>query len=347
MLHFMKRLFLILALPLFLFGNLELAQSQTPLSSAKVDSIQLEDTDLKSALEFLSAKAAELNASPSNFVIYDPLGQLAAANPKITLSLRDTPLSTVVKYACELSKTSYLIDSHVVLIGQKTDLAGLQNLRRARPTPPANHPILKSLQTIRVPSLSFDDTPLSETLEFLRQVSSGSSTASAPLNLVIRPGAGAGNDPGTRKITLNLNNVSLMTALQYVTELGGCAMRFDQRAIVVASPGNIQSPKPVMQAKNPHFDVVLRSRIENTEIEDASISEVLEVISYYCKDPKIAPDGPNFILLTRSEQSVSLALSNIRGIDLLRYFNEQTGTNFRVEADAIVIFDRPTPKKKK
>jgi len=318
--------------------------AQAPLTSVKADSVQFQDADLKSVLTFLSLKAKELGASPSNLILYDPLGELAALDPRITFALRDIPLSDVIKYTNDLSDTTSITDTHAVLMGRPADLELLQKLRQTRPNPPAGSVILRSLQEIRVPSLSFEETPLSEALEFLRQVGAGAPGSKVPLNFCIRPGITG--DPGKRPVTLNLADVSLLTALRYVTEMGGCSMRFDPRAIVIAEPGNITPPKPVILAQHPQYDVVLRSPVSEIALEEAPISEVVEVLSFFCKDPRIAPDGPNFILLTRTEQTVSLNLTNVRGIDLLRYCTEQTGTNFKVEADAIVLFDRPPAKTK-
>ena len=92
--------------------------------------------------------------------------------------------------------------------------------------------------------------------------------------------------------------------------------------------------------------VILNSRIAEVEMEEATLSEALEVVSYYARDPKIAPQGPNFTTTAQTEKTVTLHLRKVRGIDVLRYLNEQTGTNFRVEQNVIAIIDRPVPKSK-
>ncbi len=328
---------------MLLAGSSSLAQRNkaVPITQIKIDSVEFQEADLPTVLDFLSTKARELNGTPANFLLYDPRGEIRRDDPKITLSLKNMPLSQVLKYVSDISGTTFQVDRQAALLGRKEDLVVLKKLRNSRLTPELGKAQVAQLAAVIVPMIELEDITLRDAIQFLRLKTWESCPAENPPNFVIRDTVAA--DADKNFFSLKLRDVSLLTTFQYMTELAGYSMRFDRRAIVIGPPGKIASIKPIIRQKNPQFGLVLNSKIEETTIDEASLEEVLQLISYHSRDPKIAPDGPNFITSAQTDRRVTLHLRKVRSIDLLRYLNEQTGTTFRVDKNVISIIDLPPP----
>lgn len=108
----------------------------------------------------------------------------------------------------------------------------------------------EKLKLIVIPEVEFDDTPLSQAIEFLRQKSIElddlePDPAKKGVNLIVRSGRGNGgadlgfgdpanaDDPDDPKITLKLRNVPLVEALRYTTELARLKYKVEPHAVVV------------------------------------------------------------------------------------------------------------------
>lgn len=315
-----------------------------PITQIEIDSVEFQDAELPMVLDFLGSKAREFNGTPANFLLYDPLGELRKRDPKITLSLKNIPLSQVLKYVSDISGTTLQVDRNAALLARKEDLVLLKKLRNPRLTPEKGKAQIAQLGAIMLPRVELEEMSLRSAIEFLRLKTWESCLPDNPPNFVILPSTEM--DPDRNVISLKLHKVSLLTVLQYVTESAGYSMRFDHRAIIIGQPGKMAFVKPVMRQNNPQFNLILNAKIEEVSIDKASMAEVLQLIAYHSRDPQTAPDGPNFITLAQTDKTVTLNLRKIRGIDVLRYLNEQTGTNFRVEKNVIAIIDRPPPKPK-
>lgn len=315
-----------------------------PISQITIEAIEFQDADLPTVLDFLSTKARELNGTPSNFLLYDPTGEIRKRDPKVTINLKNIPLSQVLKYVSDISGMTIQVDRQAALLTRKEDLVLLRKLRNARLNSATGKAQVTQLASITVPQIELVDVTLQSAIEFLRLKTWESCPPGNPPNFVIHPSAMTGRDEVT--FSIKLHNASLLTALQYMTEFAACTMRFDHRAIVIGRPGKIASVKPVMRQKNPQFNLILNSKIEEVSIDKASLAEVIQLIGYHSRDPQIAPDGPNFITSAQSNGPVTLYLRKVRAIDVLRYLNDLTGTNFRVESNVISIIDRPPAKPK-
>ena len=108
---------------------------------------------------------------------------------------------------------------------------------------------------------------------------------------------------------------------------------------MIGLPGGLAPAKPVMRQKNPQFALLLNSTIDEVNMEGTSLDEALQFISFYARAPRFAPEGPNFISTVKTNKTITLNLRKVRGIDILRYVTEQTGTNFRVDQNVISIIE--------
>jgi len=80
--------------------------------------------------------------------------------------------------------------------------------------------ILKTLSSITIPELVFNDKPIREAVDELQRLSEQNDVNHVGLNFVLRlPSAAEGkNDPETATVSLELQNVNLQTALKYLCE---------------------------------------------------------------------------------------------------------------------------------
>ena len=90
--------------------------------------------------------------------------------------------------------------------------------------------ILKSLSTIKIPELVFNEKPIRAAVEELQRLSEQNDPNKVGLNFVLRlPPPTEGKDPEAATISLELRDISLQTALKYLCEQirGGEKLRYD------------------------------------------------------------------------------------------------------------------------
>ena len=89
--------------------------------------------------------------------------------------------------------------------------------------------ILKELSTIEIPEIVFSEKPLRAAVEELQRLSEQNDPNKKGINFVLRLPAGAGADPESATVSLELRKVKLQTALKYLCEQirGGEKLRFE------------------------------------------------------------------------------------------------------------------------
>ena len=324
------------------------AQNRPPakkksLSKAIVSGIELEESSLTAVVEYLRVKAASANASPENFILYDPKGTIAERAPEISLKLTNIPISDVVKYVCNLSETAFIVDRDAVIIGDKTDLVELKARRKGSPGVPGRNPQILKLSQTRLPEFDFSEVDFATAIDYFR-TKANETNQKVPVNFWIKENAE--RNIGGRLITLKLSNVSLLDAVRYTSELAGCTMRYDSIAMVLGDPETIRDiPKFRPLPGNQMYKRLGNAIITNVELTDAPLADVIEFVKYHTRDQAGFPDGVNIIQQTATEKTVTLKLAKARALDILVYANEATNTTFKIEGIAIVVKDQP-PKKK-
>jgi len=96
--------------------------------------------------------------------------------------------------------------------------------------------ILKSLSTIKIPELVFNEKPIRAAVEELQRLSEQNDPNKVGLNFVLRlPPPTEGKDPEAATISLELRDISLQTALKYLCEQirGGEKLRYDVESSAV------------------------------------------------------------------------------------------------------------------
>jgi general secretion pathway protein D len=96
--------------------------------------------------------------------------------------------------------------------------------------------ILKSLSTIKIPELVFNEKPIRAAVEELQRLSEQNDPNKVGLNFVLRlPPPSEGKDPEAATVSLELRDISLQTALKYLCEQirGGEKLRYDVESSAV------------------------------------------------------------------------------------------------------------------
>ncbi|MEM7013950.1 MAG: hypothetical protein AAF585_21015, partial [Verrucomicrobiota bacterium] len=181
--------------------------------------------------EFIRHKSRELDhvepdpaRKGANFVI-TPGAQ--DAKP-VTIHLSNAPLSDVIHYVCDVSGVGCRLDENAVML-----VAANHGIDIPHSEP--DDYISGKLKNIIIPSIEFEDTPLSDAIQFLRVRgieldSTEPDPARKGVNILAEPGLA-----DDARITLKLSNISLHDALRYTAELSRAKLRIDGSAVVIVA----------------------------------------------------------------------------------------------------------------
>ena len=101
-----------------------------------------------------------------------------------------------------------------------------------------------TLAKIILPSVEFEDVPLSDALTYIRQRAEELSGGKVTPNIIF---SGSAEQRDASKVTMKLTRVPVTTLLKYVGDQTSCRIRYDEHAIMVTPQANI--PKPVAKVK--------------------------------------------------------------------------------------------------
>lgn len=188
-----------------------------------IPSIELNNASLTDALAFLGVRAGELDPEKKgvNLVHFPEKG---APEPRLTISLKEIPLTEALKYVAALSELELEFDETAVVLRQPSGAAP--------PRPESLSGKSAALaEALVLPVVEFSETPLPSVLKFLQLRSRELDSEEKGLNLILAaPGEPA---PEGITITLNLRNLPLSEVLRYVAELSNLGLRYDEDAVVL------------------------------------------------------------------------------------------------------------------
>ena len=157
----------------------------------------------------------------------------AAQDAKITIQLSDVPLGTALEYVTSMAGVSLRVDKNAVVLTDKQPALQpqLQKITELEKAQTPENGLQSKLNTIVISQLNFRDAALEEVVNFLRLRSRELDPEGQGVNFVITSAAmQAAQDA---KITLQLSDVPLGTALEYVTSMAGVSLRVDENAVVL------------------------------------------------------------------------------------------------------------------
>jgi len=146
----------------------------------------------------------------------DPYNQ--AARKKIEKIEQERILVADKRYAASREKAlAEVSEAWAPPLPAKTDASKTRVTGSAKASHSAE--ILKSLATIKIPELVFNEKPIREAVQDLQRLSEQNDPEKKGLNFVLRlPPSTEGRDPEAASVSLELRDVTLQTALKYLCE---------------------------------------------------------------------------------------------------------------------------------
>ena len=146
----------------------------------------------------------------------DPYNQ--AARKKIEKIEQERILVADKRYAASREKAlAEVTEAWAPPLPAKTDASKTRATGSAKASHAAE--ILKSLATIKIPELVFNEKPIREAVQDLQRLSEQNDPEKRGLNFVLRlPPSTEGRDPEAASVSLELRDVTLQTALKYLCE---------------------------------------------------------------------------------------------------------------------------------
>jgi general secretion pathway protein D len=146
----------------------------------------------------------------------DPYNQ--AARKKIEKIEQERILVADKRYAASREKAlAEVTEAWAPPLPAKTDASKTRATGSAKASHAAE--ILKSLATIKIPELVFNEKPIREAVQDLQRLSEQNDPEKKGLNFVLRlPPSTEGRDPEAASVSLELRDVTLQTALKYLCE---------------------------------------------------------------------------------------------------------------------------------
>tara|TARA_R110002096_G_scaffold318022_8_gene512422 strand:- start:2489 stop:4708 length:2220 start_codon:yes stop_codon:yes gene_type:complete len=206
------------------------------LKRIQVPRIEFVETPLDDAIAFLAQKSIELDTTESepakkgiNFII-----DLKHRPKPVTLNLSNVSLEDALRYTVRLGGVTYEVEPNAILINS------LDSGNTPTPNPIDNLTLQQKANTIIIPSLQFQDTPLKDAIAFLRARSKQLDTtepdpAKKGLNILLEA-----RDSADVKISLRLSNIPLAEALRYCAQLAQLRLRYEESAVILLPPANDQ-----------------------------------------------------------------------------------------------------------
>ncbi len=197
---------------------------QTKLDTIVIPQIQFSDATLEEAVAFLRQKSADLDTATTDpnqkgvNIILKASAQSKTA--RITLNLKDVPMSELLRYVTELSQTKFQVAPFAILV-TSIDEPEVKPAGTAPPTAAKNEIIF--------PRVEFRDATLAEAVEFIRIKSRDLDPTKKVVNIVVKPGGIT-----DAKLTLSLKNVPVSEALRYIAELGGHKLTTEGNTFIIA-----------------------------------------------------------------------------------------------------------------
>ncbi|MCB1230434.1 MAG: hypothetical protein KDN19_09220 [Verrucomicrobiae bacterium] len=306
----------------------------------ELDSVNFQRTELRQALEFLAAKAKERTNQALNVVLIDPNHDLESK--PVTLSLSRVPWSEAMRYTCELTGTTWQKEGNVIAVGAPAAVKTLQRQRTKIATGPGSENNQRRLDQMKISHVAFKESSLEEVADYLRLMGrelTSKDPNALPFNVMIKENIA--KPVATRKVSVDLAEIPMSELLHYVTGLVNCRYRIDARAVVIGESEDLARPPggPV-NPRGPIFAQLAAKRIQAIDIPaGTTVGEFLEAVRTL--------GGVNGISLTDDAVASSrLAMQDVTVLELIRYFNEASGTAFRLDRNAFVIADDPAVPKK-
>lgn len=200
--------------------------------------------------------------------------------------------------------------------------------------------LTKAAEPRLIAEIEFDDTPLSLTLDFIRQKSSELSPNGRSLNILLDPKV-----DGETPITLSLRNVPLSAALGYVLEIASVDYRV-QDSVIYLRPRDPEAGPKKRKANAVLINKARAMQVASVEFDDTPLSDVISFLAGRSAELDGAGQGINFVLAAGvdPETPITLRLQQVPLATVVGYVSDLAGT--KIQADKWAIVFQPIPVEK-
>ncbi|MBL9180123.1 MAG: hypothetical protein JNM65_18820 [Verrucomicrobiaceae bacterium] len=192
---------------------------QLAMEKTILPTVQFQGATIEEAVEYLRVSRVCLDAddhtSATMTLNYVLKLRTNDKRPKISLDLKDIPLSEALRYCAEIAGVTLRYDSFAVVITEEN-------------TAPAAPPAVKGLaSSLILPHVALSGATLKEAVELIRIKSRELDTAHNGVSIIIQPG-----DPAS-SIELDLKQIPVIEALRYIAELSNHMLSFENNDFVL------------------------------------------------------------------------------------------------------------------
>lgn len=181
-----------------------------------IPTVEFRDATLKEAVEFFRVKSRANDSSGKgvNIVLSSDAQNTGV---KLTLSLKNVPLSEALRYTAELSEMELTADEVTLYLKKKGNSATSKQDVRVPAAAPAKSQALDKAEKIILPKVKFSSTSIRDAVEFLNIKAKEVDPQKQGVNIFVVPEKSG----KSAQITLDLIEIPLSDAVRYVAELAG------------------------------------------------------------------------------------------------------------------------------
>lgn len=195
-----------------------------------IPTVQFSGASVKDAIEFLRVKSRASDPAGKGInIILTP--DAASSTASLTLDLKDVPLSEALRYTAELCNLKLTADGDAIILQEAGPPAPATKSSPPVPTTTPASTSTKSsasakAKTIIIPAIQFTSASVAEAVEFLRIRARETDPQNTGINIIL-------SNPTNAQITLDLKDVPLDAALQYVAELANMKVVPGDHALLI------------------------------------------------------------------------------------------------------------------
>ncbi len=215
-------------------------------------------------------------------------------------------------------------------------------------------PLMKKLNTLILPSIELNETPLEDAIAFIsqRSVELDSQTTNVEekgVNFVMK----GPPKSETHLVSLTMKSVSIAQIIKIIAHQMQMEVRVDEHAVMLRYTGVPGGAFHPLLGHDPESEKQIKAklksiRIPSVEFADTPLRDALEFLTQRsieldAKTADVDLKGVNIVAENASKEldkSISLKLNNIPLEDAIRYTTDLADMDYRVEGNAVVVFKK-------
>jgi len=222
---------------------------------------------------------------------------------------------------------------------------------KAKAVDPAKVAIEKKLDSIMLPIVQVKDSSLEEVIDFLRirskELDPETDTTKKGLNFVIRkPRTGSNEeDPGTKRVTLDLKDVSMRKVFEGICAQTGLQYKVDEFAVTFVPAGEAPGPTdpvapPSVRPSGKAIEAAKKVIIPVVDFQDVTLGQAVDFLKL--RSTQLSPDKKEVTIQLKASAKKDavipmLRLANLPMSEAVRYIAEAVKQPWGADDESIWI----------